>query len=195
MRDRLSPGKLLATLLTQVRLEAADPAFQHPSKPIGPVYAEAAAAAATLALVRDCTIGRDGDHWRRIVASPEPHEILGLGAISLLVEAGVVVICTGYGGIPVVARRDGSFEWIEAVIDKDRASSLLAGQICADMLLMLTDVDAARSNSESPAPRLSPMLALPPSRRGICGRLDGAEGCRRQALRHPDQKDRRDRSD
>ena len=151
LRDRLPAGALLATLLTQVRVDATDPAFQHPTKQIGPVYG--AAEAAALAAARGWTVAPDGDHWRRVVPSPEPREILGLGAIRLLVEAGVVVISTGGGGIPVVARQDASFEGVEAVIDKDRASGLLASQIGADRLLMLTDVDAVYVDFAKPEAR------------------------------------------
>ena len=136
----LPDGTLLATLLTQVRVDAKDPAFRHPTKPIGPVYDEAAAR--RIEADRGWTFALDGNKWRRVVASPDPLEILEMKVISILVEAGVVVICAGGGGIPVIERGDGSLVGIEAVIDKDRASALLARQIHADMLLLLTDVDA-----------------------------------------------------
>lgn len=136
----LADGAPLATLLTQVRVDAADPAFRHPTKPIGPGYDEATAR--RIEADRGWTFAPDGNKWRRVVASPEPLEILELKVISLLVEAGVVVICAGGGGIPVIERADGSLLGIEAVIDKDRASALLARQIGANMLLLLTDVDA-----------------------------------------------------
>ena len=136
----LPDGTLLATLLTQVRVDAKDPAFRHPTKPIGPVYDEAAAR--RIEADRGWTFALDGNKWRRVVASPDPLEILEMKVISILVEAGVVVICAGGGGIPVVERGDGSLVGIEAVIDKDCASALLARQIRADMLLLLTDVDA-----------------------------------------------------
>lgn len=147
LRDRVS----IATLLTQVRVDPADPAFQHPSKPIGPVYEEASAR--RLQAERGWTVKLDGDKWRRVVASPEPLEILEIKVISLLIERNVVVVCTGGGGIPVVARRDGSLVGIEAVIDKDRASALLAQQIDADMLLLLTDVDAVYRDFGTPRAR------------------------------------------
>jgi len=132
--------RLLATLLTQVRVDPRDAAFAHPTKPIGPVYDEATAR--RLAAERGWRVAPDGDKWRRVVPSPKPLEILEASVISFLVERGVIVICTGGGGVPVVARDDGSMFGIEAVIDKDLASSLLARQLGADMLLMLTDVDA-----------------------------------------------------
>ena len=147
----LSGGTLIATLLTQVRVDAKDPAFGTPTKPIGPVYDESTAR--KLAGDRGWKVARDGDKWRRVVASPAPLEILEIRVISLLVERGVVVICAGGGGIPVVARDDGSLIGIEAVIDKDRASSLLAGQLGADMLLLLTDVDAVYLDFGSPEAR------------------------------------------
>ncbi|BAV51066.1 carbamate kinase [Mesorhizobium loti] len=132
--------RLFATLLTQVKVDPHDPAFAHPTKPIGPVYDEAAAR--KLATERGWRIAPDGDKWRRVVPSPKPLAILEASVISFLVERGVIVICTGGGGVPVIARDDGSLCGVEAVIDKDLASSLLARQLQADMLLLLTDVDA-----------------------------------------------------
>ncbi|MDX8482420.1 carbamate kinase [Mesorhizobium sp. VK24D] len=136
----LASQRLFATLLTQVKVDPRDPAFAHPTKPIGPVYDEATAR--RLADERGWAVAPDGDKWRRVVPSPRPVEILEVSVISYLVEHDVVVICTGGGGVPVVARGDGSMIGVEAVIDKDLASSLLARQLKADMLLMLTDVDA-----------------------------------------------------
>ncbi|MEO8683285.1 MAG: carbamate kinase [Devosia sp.] len=151
LRNLLGEGISLATLLTQVRVDSADLAFQKPSKPIGPVYDEATAR--RLESERGWTVKRDGDMWRRVVASPEPLEILELKVIAMLVDRGVVVICAGGGGIPVIARPDGSLAGIEAVIDKDRASALLARQLDADMLLLLTDVDAVYSDFGTPRSR------------------------------------------
>ena len=147
----LAEGTPIATLLTQVRVDAKDPAFAAPTKPIGPVYEEETAR--KLAGERGWRIARDGDKWRRVVASPMPIEILEMPVISLLVERGIVVICGGGGGIPVVARADGSLIGVEAVIDKDRASSLLASQLSADMLLLLTDVDAVYLDFGTPQAR------------------------------------------
>lgn len=151
LRNRLGDSASLATLLTQVRVDPADPAFQKPSKPIGPVYDEARAR--QLEIERGWTVKLDGDKWRRVVASPEPLEILELKVIAMLVERSVVVICAGGGGIPVIARPDGGLVGIEAVIDKDRASALLAQQLDADMLLLLTDVDAVYSDFGTPQSR------------------------------------------
>ncbi|RUX28813.1 carbamate kinase [Mesorhizobium sp. M7A.F.Ca.US.011.01.1.1] len=132
--------RLFATLLTQVKVDPHDPAFAHPTKPIGPVYDEATAR--SLANERGWQIAPDGDKWRRVVPSPKPLAILEASVISFLVERAVIVICTGGGGVPVIARDDGSLCGVEAVIDKDLASALLARQLQADMLLLLTDVDA-----------------------------------------------------
>lgn len=147
----LLEGRLFATLLTQVKVDPRDPAFAHPTKPIGPVYDEATAR--KLATERGWQIAPDGDKWRRVVPSPRPLEILEASVISFLVERGVIVICTGGGGVPVIARDDGSLCGVEAVIDKDLASSLLARQLKADMLLMLTDVDAVYVDYETAAAR------------------------------------------
>lgn len=129
-----------ATLLTQVEVDPKDPAFFQPSKPIGPLYSEIEAD--KLARERGWRIAQDGKGFRRIVASPRPKRIFELGVIELLVNQGVVVICAGGGGIPTVKREDGSLIGVEAVIDKDLASSLLARELRADVLLMLTDVEA-----------------------------------------------------
>ncbi len=147
----LPAGRRCATLLTQIEVDAADPAFRQPSKPIGPVYS--AADAQALAGRRGWHIARDGQHYRRVVASPRPLRILELGVIELLVEQGVIVICAGGGGIPTVRRQDGSLIGVEAVIDKDHASALLARELNADAFLMLTDVDAVYRNWETPRAR------------------------------------------
>jgi carbamate kinase len=138
--DNLLPdGKLTGTLLTQIEVDPKDPAFDKPSKPIGPVYDEAEALA--IGKSRGWVMGRDGNKFRRLVASPLPKRIFQIEVIRLLVNYGVTVICAGGGGIPVIRLEDGSFTGIEAVIDKDRASALLAKEIGAQALLMLTDVD------------------------------------------------------
>lgn len=140
LQNVLPAGRLVATLLTQIRVDCRDPAFARPTKPIGPVYGESEAR--RLAADRGWTVAQDGKGWRRVVASPAPVEILEMRVIEMLVRQGVTVICAGGGGIPVVQRRDGSLAGIEAVIDKDLASALLARMLAADHLLLLTDVDA-----------------------------------------------------
>ena len=121
------PERATATLLTQVIVQPDDPAFQQPTKPIGPAYAEAEAR--RLAAKFDWTVAADGDYFRRVVPSPEPHEIIELSTIKLLVAAGVVVVCTGGGGIPVVADERGALRGVEAVIDKDLSAALLAERL------------------------------------------------------------------
>jgi carbamate kinase len=129
----------IAALLTQIEIDAADPAFQHPTKPIGPVYSDAEAL--DLKAKHGWFMVPDGVHFRRAVASPRPKRILEIGVIQFLIEHGVTIICAGGGGIPVIRQNDGSHIGIEAVIDKDHASGLLAREINADALLLLTDVD------------------------------------------------------
>jgi len=140
LENALDHQHAVATLLTQIVVDAKDPAFQNPTKFIGPVYdrdeAESRAKAA------GWSIAQDGDKWRRVVASPVPQEIPDMRVVKLLLDQGVIVICGGGGGIPVLRRDDGSLIGIEAVIDKDAASALLARQLGADALLLLTDVDA-----------------------------------------------------
>ena len=130
----------VATLITQTVVDALDPAFQRPSKPIGPVYDVDRAQA--LASERGWTVAPDGKDWRRVVASPTPRSIIELPTIRLLLEHGVVVICAGGGGVPVVVDSFGARHGVEAVVDKDLASALLARQLSADLLLLLTDVPA-----------------------------------------------------
>jgi len=132
------PERRIATLLTQIEVDPGDPAFARPSKPIGPVYKPSTAS--LLAAERGWTIAPDGDGMRRVVASPEPRTILELATIRALADDGVLVICAGGGGIPVVAHGGGRIEGAEAVIDKDLAAALLAQRLGVDALLMLTDV-------------------------------------------------------
>jgi carbamate kinase len=138
------PGRDVAALLTRVEVDPEDPAFHDPSKPIGPVYEKSEAE--KIAKERNWSVAADGDKFRRVVPSPEPQRIVELNTIRYLVNAGTVVICTGGGGIPVVRGKDGLLSGVEAVIDKDRAAGLLARQLEADALLMLTDVDAVYEN-------------------------------------------------
>jgi carbamate kinase len=137
LRNELSERDF-ATLLSQVVVDPGDPAFEHPTKPVGPAYDESQAC--VLSDKRGWTVAPDGDHWRRVVPSPEPRRIVGLGAIRTLADAGVVVICVGGGGIPVVEDPGGGIHGAEAVIDKDLAAALFARELGADALLLLTDV-------------------------------------------------------
>jgi carbamate kinase len=143
------PGRPVATLLTQVVVDAADPAFRAPTKPIGPIYPEAEAR--RLASERGWTVAPDGTSFRRVVASPQPLDIVELSTIRLLLEAGVTVVCAGGGGVPVVADAAGSLHGVEAVIDKDLSAALLAERLDAAMLVMLTDVAAVQRGFGTPA--------------------------------------------
>jgi carbamate kinase len=127
------------TLITRVLVDADDPAFAEPTKFIGPVYDEQRAQ--ELAAKHGWVVKPDGDSWRRVVPSPEPKEVIQLGAIRRLVDSGFLVVCVGGGGVPVTAV-NGGHEGVEAVIDKDLASSLLAVGIEADVLVLATDVEA-----------------------------------------------------
>ena len=127
----------VVAVLTEVVVRVGDPAFTKPTKPIGPVYSEAEAR--QLAAVNGWTVARDGPHYRRVVPSPEPLEIVELDAIETLLAVGSIVICAGGGGVPVV-RRNGRLQGVEAVVDKDLTAALLAEQVHADRLVMLTDV-------------------------------------------------------
>jgi carbamate kinase len=140
LANLLPEGRRCAALLTQIEVDPADPAFGKPTKPIGPLYDDPEAGG--LARGRGWTMAPDGAGYRRVVPSPEPKRILELAVIELLAGQGVTVICAGGGGIPVARRGDGGLIGIEAVIDKDLASALLATQLQADALLMLTDVAA-----------------------------------------------------
>jgi len=156
------PGAEIATLLTQVEVDAADPAFARPDKPIGPVYGEREAA--ELAAKTTWTLMRDGTGYRRTIASPAPRRIREINVIRLLVRSGVIVVCAGGGGIPVVATADGGLRGIEAVIDKDDAAALLAEEIGADALLLLTDVSAVWTRW--PAAEGEPIGATTPAELG-----------------------------
>jgi|TARA_B100001142_G_scaffold87778_1_gene89521 carbamate kinase len=131
--------KPIASILTMVEIDPEDPAFSNPTKPIGPVYSEKEAK--QLAENKGWDIRRDGEYWRRVVPSPEPHRIFELRPIHWLLEKGTVVICAGGGGIPTSYVNKGKLEGVEVVIDKDKASSLLAFELDADLLIMATDTD------------------------------------------------------
>lgn len=135
------PDRTLAGLLTTVLVNPSDPGFARPEKPIGPVLS--ATTARRLARTKGWTIAADGTGFRRVVPSPRPLRILEIDAIRILVEAGVLVICAGGGGVPVAARPGGGFDGVEGVVDKDHASALLARDVGAERLVLLTDVEGA----------------------------------------------------
>ena len=128
-----------ATILTMVEVDPEDPAFDNPTKPIGPIYSEEDAA--RLSNEKGWIMKPDGKHWRRVVPSPEPHRIFELRPIHWLLEQGTIVICAGGGGIPTIYDEDGNLSGVEVVIDKDRASALLAFELEADLLVLATDTD------------------------------------------------------
>lgn len=139
----------LATILTQVEVDRKDPAFQHPTKPIGPVYSKEEAE--RQAREKGWTIAQDGDKYRRVVASPRPQRIFEIRPVQWLLEHGTVVVCAGGGGIPTYYNNEtGHLDGVEAVIDKDLCSSLLAQQLNADLLVIATDVNAAYINWGKP---------------------------------------------
>ena len=138
--NRLPFERPLATVLTIVEVAADDPAFKNPTKFIGPVYGESEAA--VLGREKGWIFRPDGSSYRRVVASPKPQRIFELRQISWLLEKGTVVICGGGGGIPAMYTGDHQLTGVEAVIDKDHVSGLLAKDLHADWFLMATDVDA-----------------------------------------------------
>ena len=138
----------LANILTQTEVDPKDPAFEHPTKPIGPVYSKEDAE--RLAKEMGWTIAPDGDKYRRVVASPDPKRIWGMRCLHTLVDAGYIVICCGGGGIPTYFNDKGELVGAEAVIDKDLGSSLLAASVEADLFVIATDVDGAYVNWGKP---------------------------------------------
>jgi carbamate kinase len=142
----------LATLLTMVEVGAEDPAFGEPTKPIGPMYTESEARA--LAKANGWVVKRDGDGYRRVVASPQPRRIIEIEPIRWLLERDCVVVCAGGGGIPIVRDADGiRVDGVAAVIDKDHASALLASELDADLFVMATDVDGVYLDWGEPSQR------------------------------------------
>lgn len=141
----------LATVLTQTQVDPKDPAFQNPTKPVGPVYDKEEAE--RLAKQHGWTIAQDNDKYRRVVPSPEPKRIWGLKPLKTLVEHGHIVICCGGGGIPTYFDEQGNLVGAEAVIDKDLASSLLASEVEADIFVIATDVNGAYVDWGKPTQR------------------------------------------
>ena len=154
---RSLPDRSVVAVVTQVVVEGDDPAFVLPKKPIGPVYEEREAR--RLAVEQGWSVAADGAHLRRVVASPEPREIVELDAVRRLLDAGCVVVCAGGGGVPVV-RTAAGLEGVEAVIDKDLTAELLAEGLDADRLLLLTDVPYVERGWRLPA--ATPIRAATP---------------------------------
>jgi carbamate kinase len=146
------PGRQAACLVSRTLVRGDDPAFGRPSKFVGPVYDEQRAKA--LAAGQHWEVRPDGARWRRVVPSPEPAELLDLPAVRTLLGAGAIVVCAGGGGVPVIAAGGaGLMSGVEAVVDKDLTASLLARELDADALLLLTDVAAVQDGYGTPQAR------------------------------------------
>ena len=174
----------LATLLTMVEVDPDDPAFQDPTKFVGPIYDEATARA--LAADKGWVVKPDGEHWRRVVPSPRPQRIFEIRPMRWLLDQGAVVICAGGGGIPTMYAPDDDrrLVGVEAVIDKDLASSLLARDLDADLYVMATDVDGVYVDWGKPT---QSRLRACDAGRTRCDRVprgvDGPQGRRRDRIR------------
>ena len=143
LANLLPATRAVTTLITRVEVDPQDPAFQHPTKPIGPIYSKTESE--RIAADKGWVMAADGDAFRRVVASPQPLRVLGLQAILWLLEHGALVIAAGGGGIPVARAVEGGgqgLHGVSAVIDKDLCTSLLARDLKADVLVIATDVPA-----------------------------------------------------
>lgn len=159
----------IVTVLTQVLVDPADPAFQNPTKPVGPIYDQTQAE--RLRKEKGWSMAPDGEHFRRVVPSPLPQRIIEINAIRMLVDSGVVVICAGGGGIPTAHDEDLKLYGVEAVIDKDLAAALLSTELNAEMFVMLTDV--ANVYTDFGTPQQRPIRAANPD---VLERMDFAVG-------------------
>jgi len=132
------PGRQVAAVINQTLVSAADPAFSAPTKFVGPVYDEATAQ--RYASERGWIVKQDGEYWRRVVPSPRPVRVVETRVVRLLLTSGAIVVCAGGGGVPVIRDEAGKLQGVEAVVDKDLATEVLAESLEADALLLLTDV-------------------------------------------------------
>ncbi|GAB2852469.1 carbamate kinase [Actinocorallia aurea] len=132
------PGRQIVSMVNQTLVSVTDPAFQNPTKFVGEIYTRDEAE--KMAQANGWTVKPDGDHYRRVVPSPAPQRVVETRLIRGLVREGVIVVCAGGGGVPVVRNAKGQLEGVEAVIDKDLTGSLLAEALEADAFLILTDV-------------------------------------------------------
>jgi carbamate kinase len=157
LANALAPEVPLATLLTMVEVDPEDPAFGQPTKFVGPVYEKREAD--RIAAQKGWQFAKDGERWRRVVPSPMPKRILEIRPIRWLIERGAVVICAGGGGIPTAYRpgaaaaNERTLVGVEAVVDKDACSELLARELDADLFIMATDVDGVYDEWGTPAAR------------------------------------------
>jgi len=156
----------VASIVTQVLVDPADPAFQHPTKPIGPFYDRDLAE--SLAAEKGWTVVQDSDRgWRRVVPSPQPIEVIEAPAIRALIAAGAIVVAGGGGGVPVVREPGGTLRGVEAVIDKDLAAERLAALVGADTLLLLTGVHRISLDYGTAAQRDLAEISLEEARRHL----------------------------
>ncbi|WP_110240072.1 carbamate kinase [Nocardioides gilvus] len=147
LQNRL-PHRQVAAVINQTLVDAADPAFDEPTKFVGEVCSREQADA--LGAERGWRFAQDGADWRRVVGSPTPLEVVETESIRLLLSSGALVVCAGGGGVPVVRDERGQLHGVEAVVDKDMTSAVLAEALGADVLLMLTDVSAVMSGFGTP---------------------------------------------
>lgn len=147
----LPPDRPFATILSMTEVDPADPAFQQPTKPIGPIYSRDEAD--RMAAEKGWAFRPDAHGWRRVVPSPHPRRIFEIRPVKWLLEKGTIVICAGGGGIPTMFGPDQTLRGVEAVIDKDLASSLLAREVNADAFVMATDADAVYLDWGTPEAR------------------------------------------
>ena len=152
------PGRQVAAIINQTLVEANDPAFADPTKFVGEVYDEQEAH--LLADERGWTVKPDGDKWRRVVGSPKPQRVVETRLIRLLLESGAIVVCAGGGGVPVIRNEEGKLEGVEAVVDKDHTTSVLAEALEADVLMVLTDVPHVQRGFGTP--EAEPILRATP---------------------------------
>ena len=154
---------VVSCVITEVEVDAADPAFLNPTKPVGKFFTEADARA--MAAATGWNIGEDsGRGWRRMVASPRPRKILDLKTIDALLDAGVIPIACGGGGVPVVLSEQGHWSGVAAVIDKDLTSAMLAAHLHADALIMLTGVERVALDFNKPTQRWLDHMSLAEAR-------------------------------
>ncbi len=147
----LLPETPTQTLVTQVIVDEHDPAFSKPSKPIGQVYTQAEAE--KLAAEKGWTVMPDGQYYRRAVPSPKPQDVTGINAVKALLAQDHIVICGGGGGVPCVKNAQGQLTGVEAVVDKDLATAVIANQLDADLFIIATDVNATCVNFQKEGER------------------------------------------
>ncbi len=163
---RQSLDKEVASVVSQVVVDKDDPAFQHPTKPVGPFYTEERARG--LIAEKKWTMIEDaGRGWRKVVPSPKPIDVVPKWIIRDLVQAGRIVIAAGGGGIPVIINSRGLFEGVEAVIDKDYAASLLAREVKVDLFVILTAIERVFLDYGKPTQREAPVLTVEEARRHL----------------------------